>query len=132
MNAQGKRKTGLTIVELLACACIIFTLIGMFSFYAGIVLSTARETALRNELQNIRMAINYYSIVNNRLPDSLESLQKEQYIARGSGPGAVKQNFINIFQGKRGGLLLDPFLNKYQYDKQTGRVFAGTEKYKGW
>ncbi|MFH1442233.1 MAG: hypothetical protein ABIH18_09395 [Candidatus Omnitrophota bacterium] len=78
MNATGKKKSALTIIELLSCACIIFTLIGMFSFYAEMVLKTAKEIALRNELQNIRMAINHYSIVKNRLPDSLEKLQEEK------------------------------------------------------
>lgn len=132
MNAPGKKKSALTIVELLSCACIIFTLIGMFSFYAEIVLNTARETALRNELQNIRMAIEYYRIVKNRLPDSLEKLQEEQYIARGSNSEVNKQNFISIFKDARGSRLLDPFMKKYQYDKVTGRVWTSTIKYQSW
>lgn len=125
--------TGLTLIELLLCACIIFVLIGTFSFSAESALKIAKETALRNELQNIRMAIDYYNIINNRFPDSLEKLQQEQYIVRGSNSSIViKQSFINIFKDKRGSRLLDPFMNRYQYDNATGRVWAGTKKYQSW
>ncbi len=133
MEGPVKRETALTLIELLLCACIIFVLIGTFSFYAESALKIVKETALRSELQNIRMAIDYYNIVNSRFPDDLEKLQKEQYIVRGSDSSIVaKQNFINIFKDKRGSSLLDPFMNRYQYDNATGRVWASTKKYQSW
>lgn len=120
MEAPVKRKTALTLIELLLVACIIFVLIGTFSFYAEVGLKVARETALRNELQNIRMAISYYHIVNKRFPDSLEKLKKERYIFLG-GNYAAKREY-----------LLDPFFNKYQYNNETGRVWTTTGKYQSW
>ena len=132
MKAPAKKKSALTLIELLLSACIIFILMGIFSFYAETALRVTKETALRNELQNIRMAIEYYRIVKNRFPDELTDLQKEHYVVRYSMSGLIKQSFLGIFQDKRGDRLLDPFMNKYEYDNKTGRIWSGIEKYKTW
>ncbi len=68
----GKR--ALTLVEWLLALCIILVLIGTFAAYSQITLRAARETALINELYNIRMALEFYKITTGGLPEDLAAL----------------------------------------------------------
>ncbi|MDI6758941.1 MAG: type II secretion system protein, partial [Candidatus Omnitrophota bacterium] len=66
--------TGFTLVEFLVVICIAFILIGSFAIYANIILGTAREIALQNELMNMRLAIEHYRIINAKYPTELSDL----------------------------------------------------------
>lgn len=69
-----KRRNSLTTIELLIVVVLIFVLIGVFAVYAGLTLKSARETALKSELMNLRMSIEHYRVINAKLPDDLNVL----------------------------------------------------------
>ncbi len=77
--SDKKALMGFTLIEFLAVICLIFVLIGSFVVYVNITLAAARKTALKDELMNIRMAVEYYHIVNARYPLELAALYKKKY-----------------------------------------------------
>jgi type II secretory pathway pseudopilin PulG len=127
-----KKTSGLTFFELLVAASIIFTLMGVFAVYSHTYIKVARETALRNELSSLRMSIEYYRIVNGRLPDMLADLVNEP-LTKGKRSANIKDDkFLSNFRVSKDGFLLDPFMNKYSYDNKSGRVWSESEGHSNW
>ena len=122
----------LTLFELLVSLCIIFFLMGAFATYANTSLIVARETALQNELINIRMAIEYFRFVTQRLPKELEELRNYKLTSE-SLKGIITPNkFIDHARVDKEGFLLDPFMNRYAYDSASGRVWSLSKGREGW
>ena len=122
----------MTLIELLAVLCVIFILTGTFAVYAKITLKIARETALKNELNNIRLSIEHFRVINGRIPEDLASLMNQNFTFRTPNGTIIQERFLKAFRVDKQGYLLDPFLNKYDYDSAGGRVASNTQGYINW
>lgn len=131
MHLAGNKRS-LTVVELISAICVIFIFLGIFAVYAGRTLRVARELALRNELQFIRMSIENYRIINNRSPDDLFALMNQHLTYGGDDTKIIVKQFLKPFRIDRGGYLLDPFMNRYGYDSVNGAVYSQTKGYERW
>jgi type II secretory pathway pseudopilin PulG len=121
-----------TLLELIIACLVIFTLIGTFAIYANRLLAVARQQALQNELAAIRMAIEHFRIVYNKYPESLVQLVNKE-LTRASPVAIIPPNiFLKSYRLDKEGFLLDPFLNRYQYNKNSGQVNSTTEGLEGW
>ncbi len=127
-----KKKCSLTVVELLIVLCVIFVCMGVFAVFAKINLKAARETALRNELNNIRMSIELYKIIEKRLPNDLISLINQELVFKTKDGIIMKKRFLQPFRLDKNGNLLDPFMNGYIYEQKNGKVFSSTLGYARW
>ncbi len=124
---------GLTFIEFLVIICLIFVLIGSFAVYANITLGAARETALQNELMNIRMALEHYRIINAKYPIDLSELYKKKVLTSENFTGIIlSEQFIKGARLDKEGYLLDPFINRYGYNADEGRVYSKTKGYEKW
>lgn len=110
-----KTSKGLTFVEFLIVVCIIFVLIGTFSIFANRILRGSREVALKHELAALRLRLKLYYMLYEKQP----------------------QNIREFYDAKEGrfdkeGNLLDPFGNRYIYERENGMVKVSTVKYNNW
>ena len=127
-----KNRRSLTLIELLIALCVIFVLLGVFAIYANINLRIAREAALRNELINIRMSIEHYRIINGKLPENLFTLMNQEFTFRSSDDIIIRKKFLKPFKVDKQGYLLDPFMNRYSYSWEEGKVSSQTKGYESW
>jgi len=125
-------KRSLTLVELLMVVCLIFVLIGMYGICFNYMAHIAKETALRYELNNVRSAITYYKIINNKLPADLKELSEKALTIETEYGINKKRIFAESLRLDDKGDLVDPFYNKYSYDSQTGRFGSLTNGYEVW
>lgn len=128
---MGKQRS-FTIVELLTAMCLIFVLLGVFAIYAKVTLRVGRETALREELNNIRTSVTHYQVIHGKLPDDLLSLMNQQFTFRTPDGILIKRAFLEPFRIDKKGYLLDPFLHRYVYDNKTGQVLTSSPVYESW
>lgn len=122
----------LTLFELLIVLCVIFLLMGTFAIYANVVLTVSRQTALQNELVNIRMAIEYYRIIIGKTPASLSDLINNKLTTNIFGGKILVNSFLKPFRVDKEGFLLDPFFHRYGFDEQKGMVYSQTQGYERW
>jgi len=121
-----------TFFELLVVICLIFVLLGTFAGYAAEVLKIAKETALRNELTNIRMAIEHFRIINNRYPQDLKELVNKRLTKEQDNIIITQRKYIEPFRLDIQGYLLDPFMNRYEYNVVDGQVHSSTKDFLLW
>lgn len=75
-----KRQNGFTLIELLIVMVIITILASMGLAVYGNSVQTAKEATLREDLFQMREAIDQYYADKNRYPASLEALVEDKYI----------------------------------------------------
>lgn len=106
----------------------------------------AKETALRYELGNIRMAIVLYIVHHRRYPESLNELINREYLLPSGEQKSVAAGGEVIYEAKsvisrpylemaavdKKGNPIDPFGNPYIYDSKSGRVKTSTKNYERW
>ncbi len=129
---MSKRNKALTVFELAVSACLIFVLVGIFGIYANLTLGAANKMALRNELSNIRMALEYYRIVNGRFPEELKELFKKDLTSGREKSSIKKEYYLEPFRVDEEGFLIDPFMNRYIYDRQNGWVYSRASGCQNW
>jgi len=131
-------RKGLTIVETLIALCLIGVLIGVVIYQYQRVAREAQETAVKTELANIRMSINFFRIMNNRNPESLnEMIEKSVMLpARiGSDPYSdsfFKRKYLMANSVDEKGNIIDAFGNCFIYDPVRGEVKSSTKGYETW
>ncbi|MDD5432130.1 MAG: type II secretion system protein GspG [Candidatus Omnitrophica bacterium] len=126
-----KVKRSFSVFELMVVSCVIFILIGLFANYFNIVLRAGREEALKNELMNLRLAIQHYQINNNSFPVSLQELTNIKLTPKDFSY-KIMYKYLNYYRVMKDGTLVDPFLNRYAYDKNKGQVNSTTKGYERW
>ena len=126
----GKR--ALTLVEMLLALCIILVLIGTFAAYSQITLRAAKETALINELYNIRMALEFYKITTGGLPEDLAVLTTKRLTEDRLGGIKSVNKYLKSVKITKDGYPLDPFLKIYRYNNEDGRLSSATPGYESW
>jgi general secretion pathway protein G len=92
----------------------------------------AKETILHGELANIRTSIRLYEVINGKFPESLEELTKGEYLQAYDEDTVIKGKYLKMKAVDESGVPLDPFGNKYGYDKKTGKIKCLTRGYEGW
>ncbi|MBM3252429.1 MAG: hypothetical protein FJZ11_06625 [Candidatus Omnitrophica bacterium] len=125
-------RCSLSLIEFLIVLCVIFIFLGVFAIYANVNLRAARETALKNELNNIRMSVELYRVINGRLPEDLVNLVNQEFTLRAPDGTILKKQFLKPFRVDKEGYLLDPFMNRYVYISQDGKITSGTKRYESW
>ena len=96
-----------------------------------------RETALTIELANLRRTVIHYAMMEKKLPATLSSLASDniEIPARelqGERKIVLAGKFIEAASKDKDGNLLDPFGNRYGYDRMTGKVWSTTPGYESW
>ncbi len=132
MRDPKNRIKGFSLFELITAACIIFVLMGTFAAYADRALKVAKDMALQNELVGIRMAIQHYLIINNRLPRDLDELLKKSLTIKNPDGTVTYGSYLKAVLVGKDGSLLDPFQNKYNYDSISGLVWSQTPGCENW
>ncbi len=122
----------LTLIELLLVLCVVFILFGSFAIYANTTLRIAKETALQMELNNIRMSIEHYRIINGKFPESFNTLFNQKFSFKTPDGVIMYDNFLKPFRLDKRKNSLDPFLNRYYYDNLNGTVKTQTKRYENW
>lgn len=121
-----------TLLELLVAVCVLLMLVGIFAGSFSLYSSISRDTALQNELINIRRAIEYFRFLTGRYPADLLELTKYKLTA-GEYKGIItSNNFLGHARIDNKGFLLDPYSNRYGYDPETGVVWPNTKGRQGW
>lgn len=131
-------QSGRTLFE----SVVVAALVGFFIFLAFdrylSTITSVQETALSIELSNLRKAVNFYAMLNGRLPASLKNLLKEKAAVPKSDIEGKEHrieivgNYVESMTTDGGGYPLDPFGNRYNYDPNTGRVWSSTRGYEKW
>lgn len=112
----------------------------LFLYAADRFVSSAKdlhEKALVIELSNFRRSINYYTLLNNRLPETLKELvEKKAIIDKDKIEGAKHDMIIGkiaeAVETDKEGYPIDPFGNRYGYDPQTGMIRSSSKGYERW
>ena len=130
MRIKGEQGFGIidTLITLVLISIFIVVLIPKYQRTAQV----ARETALKMGLQNIRMAVGVYRMVNHRYPDDLQDLVNKRYVLPVREDTIFTQEYLRSAAVDRDGKLLDPFGNPYRYDRAGGHVAATTRGYESW
>ena len=128
----NNNKKARSLIELIVVLVAIFIIIGSLISRGNILVSKTRESALTNELSNVRLAISLYFYLNKKYPDNLEMLINKNYTISGAGKTLLKGTFLRPLKFDYKGRLKDPFGNIYLYKSKTGVVKSQTESYKDW
>jgi len=123
---------GLTLIELISVFVVLLVLIGSFGWYAHRTLLAAREVSLRNELVNLRMSIELYRVLNGVFPQRIEQLFEKSFTLKMDNGKIISTIQLKPFRFDRDGRIADPFLHRFGYDSQTGRVWSQTKGYSEW
>lgn len=109
-------KKGYSPLETLVALILIAIFIGVFySKYQKI--ETETKINMRNdEIRILNISIDLYRMKKGSYPDNLSVLFSEGYIDNKT------QELLNLSARIKNGELLDPFGNRYIYDKKIGKV----------
>ncbi len=136
--ALAANERGRTLFEaLLALILVSVFLLIAADRYASSV-RRVKEVALTVELNTMRSAINYFAIINGRLPESLKELTaKDILVTKKDVTGKdytvmIIGKYVESMSTDAEGYPADPFGNRYQYDPKTGLVRSGTSGYERW
>jgi len=110
----------------------ISVLLGIFGYFSNSLLRRGREEALRNELNNIRISIELYRVINGRLPNNLAELMDQNLTLENESGIILKKEYLQPFRIDQEGGLLDPFMGRYNYNQRTGLVKSESRGYQEW
>lgn len=116
--------------------CIVVFLIGCFIVMGiGIYchfLKRAKEVVLQTELKNMRAVIAFYYGIYHRYPEDLREIKERGYIDFSGKPPLFKKRQLELLIVDKEGYPVDPFGNRYLYDKERGCVTSQTRGYERW
>lgn len=132
MVIRGGNKKARSLIELIITWVAIFIVVGFLISRASILLTSAKEATLTNELSNLRLAVLLYYMLHKTYPDNIEMLIGKSYkIYARKGP-MLKGMFLNRLKYGKDNKLRDPFGKIYLYNPQTGMVKSQTGSYRDW
>ena len=129
---RGRSEQGRSLIELIVIWIAIFIIAGFFLGRANILLVNARESALKNELNNLRLAISLYYILHKAYPDNIEELIDKVYEIQARKGSGLRGKFLNNLKYSSEGKLKDPFGKIYVYNSKSSVVKSQTVKYRDW
>jgi general secretion pathway protein G len=95
---QRRMGHGFTLIELMIVITIIFILIGIAAVNYGHAVQRAREAVLHEDLQEMRKAIDTYTLDKEAAPQSLDDLVPEYLRAIPIDPITQKKDWVPVFQ----------------------------------
>lgn len=137
-KALSMNERGRTLFEALLIVILVslFLLIAVDRYVSSI--QRVKEVALTVELNTMRSAINYFVMMNGRLPESLKELiVKDILITKKDIAGKdytvmIIGKYVESMSTDAQGYPSDPFGKRYQYDPKTGMVRSGAAGYERW
>ncbi len=81
---------------------------------------------LMQELSMLRSSVSLFSVLNGRLPKSLDELKDSKYTV-----DDMQKPYIEFFNDSNQSLV-DPFGNPYAYDSSKGWVSSKSDGYERW
>jgi len=90
---------------------------------------SGKQRTMFYQLQILRSSINLYKLINNRNPQSLESVVTEVYKFPGED---LARRYVENAPIDEKGDVVDPFGKAYYYDVKTGWVRSSTSGYEFW
>ncbi|HAO93546.1 MAG: hypothetical protein A2X93_09625 [Deltaproteobacteria bacterium GWC2_56_8] len=121
---------------LVAVLVAVFVLIAVDRYYSSV--RTVKETALLVEMSNLRSALSYYLMFNEKLPISLKEMVDRGVDASKRGiEGAdyrivISGKYVETMTLDPEGFPVDPFGNRYNYDASSGMIRSSTRGYERW
>lgn len=116
------------------CICVfliglaILAAIGIYHHF----LIQAKEIVLQAELKNLRAVIIFYYGSHGKFPEDLQEMRQKGYIEFSPESAVVRKAHLQLLSADKEGYPLDPFGNRYVYDKNAGDVISGTKGYEKW
>jgi type II secretory pathway pseudopilin PulG len=112
------------------------TIIGFPILISGGVLGrlsqNARETALRFQLNNLRMVLRLYKELKGQYSEDLQVLLATDYkVAKADAP-VFSEHFLFNFKQDLNGVVLDAFGNRFDYDQRKGVVGSTIKGCQNW
>lgn len=129
---RSSDEKGRSLVELIVIWIAIFIIASFFLGRANILLVKAREATLRNELNNLRLAISLYYILHKTYPDSMESMIDKAYEIHDQKGSVLRGKFLSNLKYSGEGRLKDPFGKIYVYNPSAGMVKSQAKQYADW
>jgi hypothetical protein len=87
---------------------------------------------LQVELKNLRAVIIFYYAKHKKYPEDLKEMSEKGYIEFSPESAVVRKEHLRLLSVDKEGYPLDPFGNRYVYDKNAGEVISGTKGYEKW
>lgn len=113
------RRSGFTLVELLAVIAVIAVVAGIVLGVSGIASRKASEGRAKAQFERLRLGIENYRIEYGRYPatDSFETLIDLLHDTPSNNNERV---FLEVDKGEiQNGVIIDPWGNEYEYDGKT-------------
>ncbi len=122
-----------TLLERTLAFLIVSALLGVIVVRYERVMTEARQSALRVQLQAIRQVIVLYGMVHSGgSPADLRELAQGRYTLQVGDRVLASNPYLYRQATDPEGYPVDPFGNRYQYDPATGRVASSTLGYDKW
>ncbi|MCX5715684.1 MAG: type II secretion system F family protein [Candidatus Omnitrophica bacterium] len=130
---RGKmRRRGFSAVEFIVTCAILFVFIGTASFYFTTALKVFRESALKNQLADIRLSLKLYHMFQDKYPADIRGLLTEEFNLMPYSNAVLKKKYVDSATTDKEGYPLDPFGNRFVYRPDIGEVCSGTKIYEKW
>lgn len=127
-----QNEKGLGILDTLFVCILVSILIGTVIPYYERLEQEAREVTLQTGLANIRKGIELYQALKGQNPSDLKSLVRARYVIPTRQDTFFSGEYLRAQAQDKEGNLLDPFGNRYEYDRNNGKVSSGTKGYETW
>ncbi|HEY4484765.1 MAG TPA: hypothetical protein VI702_00375 [Nitrospiria bacterium] len=130
MRIKGEQGLGIfdTLIVLILISILIVVVIPKYQRVAR----EAQATALHMGLYNMRMAVGVYQIVNHRYPEELRDLANQKFVIPTMGNAIFTQEYLRSLAVDSEGYPVDPFKNRYRYNRLNGHVASTTKGYESW
>jgi len=132
MRLLNQNKSGMLFLDLITSLTIIWFLIWLFGGIINTLGKSARQTALRYQLNNFRMVLVLYKELKGHYPKDLEELIKADYKVSKESESIFSEKFLLNFKRNVKGAVLDAFGNSFYYDPRKGVIGSQTKSYENW
>jgi len=125
-------RKGMTLFELVVSLTIILVFSGILLGFISKASILARQTALRYELDNIRLLINLHREMEGEYPEDIKRFLKTPYVLGTSDKIIFGEKFVDTIGFDKEGYPVDPFGSRLFYDARKGVVRSVTKNYENW
>ncbi|MBU1146992.1 MAG: type II secretion system protein GspG [Candidatus Omnitrophica bacterium] len=116
---------GRSLIEIIFTILVILIISAVFARYWIVHLKEAREAALENQLTNIKLSLELYTIAEGRYPEDLRELDKRCEVGRGDS--IYTRKYLEHQFVDKDGYPVDPHGQRFIYDEKTGTIKRGVQ-----
>jgi len=132
MRLHKKSKSGMLLLDLATSLTIIGFLIWVFGGIISPLSRSARETALRYQLNNFRMLVVLYKQLKGYYPEDLKVLIQSSHRFSHTDELIFNEKFLSNLEQDEYGTPMDAFGNRLYYNYRDGVVGSTTKGYENW